>query len=57
MEPAVWEITHGAELLSLWIIIFRYSMKKRKRCEQIFGRRGEGSRSRVDEIKVSKASS
>jgi hypothetical protein len=56
MEPAVWEITHGAELLSLWIIIFRYSMKKRKRCEKnFFG--GEGAGGRVDEIKVSKASS
>ena len=58
MEPAVWEITHGAELLSLWIIIFRYSMKKRKRCENIFfGGEGGGAGGRVDEIKVSKASS
>ena len=44
MEPAVWEITHGAELLRLWSIIFRYSMKKRKRCEHFFGEGGEGGR-------------
>ena len=44
MEPAVWEITHGAELLSLWIIIFRYSMKKRKGEKKNGGRKGEGGR-------------